>query len=142
LSLGALVAGLAAYKDLAGPWKELLGYYQTLADTRVKYQAVVEQFDLENIYPPDRLDDEKTIVLDDSAIVEVSSVAFEGEGAGQDVVNATAQIEPGAHVAVIGGEGSGRETLMQLVAGLVPPTSGRVTVGGHVVDQLREAVTG
>src|SRR3546814_15341676 len=28
LSLGAMVAALAAYKDLSAPWKELLGYYE------------------------------------------------------------------------------------------------------------------
>ncbi|CAN0589737.1 unnamed protein product, partial [Ectocarpus sp. 12 AP-2014] len=27
ISVGALVAGLAAYKDIAAPWKELLAYY-------------------------------------------------------------------------------------------------------------------
>ena len=32
LSFGALVAVLAAYKDLSGPWKELLDFYQLQAD--------------------------------------------------------------------------------------------------------------
>ena len=32
LTLGALVAALAAYKDLSAPWKELLNYYQILED--------------------------------------------------------------------------------------------------------------
>lgn len=36
LSLGALIASLAAYKDLASPWKELLKYYQVKEDARLK----------------------------------------------------------------------------------------------------------
>ncbi|MBT4353221.1 MAG: ABC transporter ATP-binding protein, partial [Rhodospirillaceae bacterium] len=36
LTFGALVAILAAYKDLSAPWKELLTYYQRLADSKIK----------------------------------------------------------------------------------------------------------
>ncbi|WP_224405796.1 ABC transporter transmembrane domain-containing protein [Afifella sp. IM 167] len=46
LSFGALVAVLAAYKDLLGPWKELLAFYQLTQDTRVKYLAMLEQFEM------------------------------------------------------------------------------------------------
>ena len=38
LSIGALVAALAAYKDLSPPWKELLAWYQGQADARLKYR--------------------------------------------------------------------------------------------------------
>src|SRR5256884_861697 len=44
LSFGALVAILAAYKDLASPWKELLDFYQIKEDSRIKYEQIVEQF--------------------------------------------------------------------------------------------------
>src|SRR5436190_12087911 len=45
LSFGALVAVLAAYKDLASPWKELLDFYQQKEDSRIKYEQIVEQFE-------------------------------------------------------------------------------------------------
>jgi len=32
ITVGALVAALAAYKDLSNPWKELLAYYNTTQD--------------------------------------------------------------------------------------------------------------
>src|ERR1700746_2375308 len=44
LSWGALVAVLAAYKDLSSPWKELLDFYQNQQDVAIKYEQVVEQF--------------------------------------------------------------------------------------------------
>ncbi|MDD9917987.1 MAG: ABC transporter ATP-binding protein [Rhodospirillaceae bacterium] len=44
LTVGALVAVLNAYKDLASPWKELLIWYQQKEDVRIKYEQVVEQF--------------------------------------------------------------------------------------------------
>src|SRR5439155_24122777 len=42
LSFGALVAVLAAYKDLTSPWTELLNFYQLLQDAKIKYEQVVE----------------------------------------------------------------------------------------------------
>ncbi|MCW8884827.1 MAG: ABC transporter ATP-binding protein, partial [Motiliproteus sp.] len=44
LSLGALVAVLAAYKDLSSPWKELLKFYQIKEDVRIKYEQIIEMF--------------------------------------------------------------------------------------------------
>lgn len=37
LSLGALVAALAAYKDFSTPLKELFSYYQSAEDARIRY---------------------------------------------------------------------------------------------------------
>ena len=44
VSLGALVAALAAYKDLSSPWKELLAYYNQAQDMSLRWETVVEKF--------------------------------------------------------------------------------------------------
>ena len=44
LSFGALVAILAAYKDVASPWNELLEFYQIKENSRITYEQIVEQF--------------------------------------------------------------------------------------------------
>ncbi len=44
ISLGALVAVLAAHKDFSAPLKELFRYYQTLEDTRIRYQEITTFF--------------------------------------------------------------------------------------------------
>ena len=44
ISLGALVAVLAAHKDFSAPLKELFRYYQTLEDTRIRYQEIAMFF--------------------------------------------------------------------------------------------------
>ncbi len=51
LSLGALVAVLGAYKDILDPWKELLAWYSTKEDVRIKYEQIVSQFE-----PPGLID--------------------------------------------------------------------------------------
>lgn len=44
ISLGALVAVLAAHKDFSAPLKELFRYYQTLEDTRIRYHEITTFF--------------------------------------------------------------------------------------------------
>ncbi len=44
LDIGALTAVLIAYKDLAAPWKELLGFYQSFSVMSANYLNVMEQF--------------------------------------------------------------------------------------------------
>jgi len=44
ITLGALVAVLAAHKDFSAPLKELFNYYQTLEDTRIRYQEITTFF--------------------------------------------------------------------------------------------------
>ena len=43
-----LVGVLAAYKDLAPPWKELLDFYQIQQDAKIKYAQLRAQFDQSN----------------------------------------------------------------------------------------------
>ncbi|UEM21310.1 hypothetical protein JL100_000530 [Skermanella mucosa] len=40
LTLGAMVAVLAAHKDMAAPLRELLGYYQAMDDVRARYEEI------------------------------------------------------------------------------------------------------
>jgi len=47
ISLGALVAVLAAHKDFSAPLKELFRYYQALEDTRIRYHEITSFFSAE-----------------------------------------------------------------------------------------------
>jgi NitT/TauT family transport system ATP-binding protein len=50
-------------------------------------------------------------------------------------------IAAGERVAVLGASGAGKSTLLQIVAGLLKPTAGAVSVGGRVVDRPLPGVT-
>ena len=59
---------------------------------------------------------------------------------GDDIValhNVTLDIPRNAFVCLVGPSGCGKSTLLRLVAGLVPATSGAVTVGGTAVTEPR-----
>ena len=45
ITVGALVAALAAYKDLSSPWKELLTYYNQVQDMSLRWDIVTERFE-------------------------------------------------------------------------------------------------
>ncbi|WP_420394529.1 ABC transporter transmembrane domain-containing protein [Acuticoccus sp.] len=140
LSFGALVAVLAAYKDLASPWKELLNWYQTLAGVRVKYETVVENFDVEDAMPAARLlgtpEGEASLP---SLQVALSSVTVSGGGSGQEVFDVSLTVEPGDRLAIYGGDGSGRTELVLAAAGLLLPATGRATLGGLRFEDLSHA---
>ncbi|WP_289033309.1 ATP-binding cassette domain-containing protein [uncultured Roseibium sp.] len=140
LSMGALLAVIAAYKDLAGPWKELLAYYQLVADVDVKYQTVVENFDPADIYPVERLTADESVEL--TGDLEMSGVSFSGGAAGQEVTDINLKVPEGAAFAIIGPDGSGRSEVLQLAAGLVSPASGTVKIGTRDLDKLTASTLG
>ncbi len=140
LSIGALIAVIAAYKDLAGPWKELLAYYQMVADVEVKYQTVVENFDPADIYPVARLTSEDFELLAGDIVFQ--NVSFSGGAAGQEVFDVSLKVPEKSHSAIVGPDGSGRAEVLQLAAGLIGPNSGRVDIGGYNLDKLNEAILG
>jgi putative ABC transport system ATP-binding protein len=140
LSIGALLAVIAAYKDLAGPWKELLSFYQMTADVSVKYQTVVENFDPSDIYDKERLTSDDTVDL--SGDVKLENVNFSGGAAGQEVVDVSLTVPSGSACAIVGPDGSGRSEVLQLAAGLVAAVSGKVCIGSHDLDKLTDATLG
>jgi ABC-type multidrug transport system fused ATPase/permease subunit len=141
LSFGALVAVLAAYKDLASPWKELLNWYQQKEDVRIKYEQVTEQFD-----PPGMLADSR--LLDDppeeeiDGAVAVQNVSLVDDDGFRPLDGATLEAPAGIHLALLGIGSSGKDELTMALAGLLEPMSGTISLGGHDMYKLPHAVTG
>ncbi|WP_238366639.1 ABC transporter ATP-binding protein [Mesobacterium pallidum] len=52
------------------------------------------------------------------------------------VDGATLEIAPGSITGLIGPNGAGKSTLFNVIAGVLPPTSGRVTMGGEDITGL------
>jgi putative ABC transport system ATP-binding protein len=142
LSWGALAAVLLAYKELSSPWKELLDFYQNQQDVAIKYEQVVEQFQV-----PEMLD--KRLLLEEPEYVE----PFHGEvtatnlgvmdSDGIPLLDAVSFDFPlGTDVAIVGQSNSGRNLLPQLFARLATPTSGRLLIGDTDLNTVPLAVSG
>ncbi|MBW8723776.1 MAG: ABC transporter ATP-binding protein [Inquilinus limosus] len=141
IQLGALVAVLAAYKDLAAPWKDLLDYYQTQADTRIKYEQVVEQFQPPELLPVERITGDEVIEGPLPKELTFSAVALVDDSGMTVIEGLTASFPTAGHVAVVGA-GVGKDELMLMMARLISPTSGKIRLGEHDYETLSEAVIG
>ena len=142
LDIGALVAVIAAYKDLPGPVKELIDWDQERMDTSIKYAQVIEQFMVDGITPPaqQQLIEKPTLPRDGSIRVSNLSVLDDSGAKALDAVSFEASLD--SHVAVIGPNGSGTGELAQLLASLLRPDGGGVEMGGIDITRAPEAVTG
>ena len=68
--------------------------------------------------------------------VELRDVTFAYEGAPPSLSEVSLEVEAGTTVAIVGGTGSGKSTLVRLIARLYDPTSGSVLVDGADVRSL------
>ncbi len=142
MTIGALTAVVGAQKDITSPWRELLTYYQSLYDVKIKYEQVVNQF------APPGLKDELTQTADPDSIppltgeLRASNVSLLGDG-GEHLLDAVSfRVELPSHIAIVGPAGSGKEELSLLLAGLMDPSSGRITIGDLDLASQPEAVLG
>ncbi len=75
-----------------------------------------------------------------SAIVSVKDLTKTYEDGFTALKSVSLEIEEGEILALLGPNGAGKTTLISAICGLVSPTSGRVTVGGHdIITDFRDA---
>jgi len=142
LDIGALVAVIAAYKDLPSPIKELIDWDQQRLDVQIKYTQVIEQFVTDDLAPPEMQQLIDAPTLPTEGTIRASSLSLVDE-AGEKVVDGVSfEVGLDTHVGVVGQAGAGRSELAQLIARLVPPSTGSITMGGVDITRAPEAVTG
>lgn len=142
LSVGALVAVLAAYKDILAPWKELLTWYSTKEDVRIKYEQIVSQFEPPGLFDEKLLTDPPATIPALAGEIAVASLTYSETGVSNRVERVTFNIAAAEHVALVGRGHSGRDDVAQLLARLTFPSGGRVVVAGANLAEVHQAVPG
>ena len=142
LTFGALVAILAAYKDLSAPWKELLTYYQRLADSRIKYDQVIEQFDPQGIWPENYQMAEIEADFSLAGNVSAGNLSILDEESQPIVEKLSFDISKSEHIALTGPSSGGKDLATILMARLLAPDSGQIVVADKQIADLPEAATG
>ncbi len=141
LSVGALVAALAAYSNLTTPWKELLKYYQRRGDAAIKYQQLVTNFELSTLL------NEKYLAADDSeperlpGPLAFDNVTIVDEDNSRTLDGVSFEIASGGRLAIVAGA-VGREKLAYAITRMISPSEGTVSIGGRDLKSISEKTRG
>jgi putative ABC transport system ATP-binding protein len=142
LDIGQLVAVIAAYKDLPGPIRDLISYDQQRLDVQIKYSQVIEQFQVENMTPEEIQAVPEAPVTPLTGSLKAARVGVIDEAGAKLIESANFTLGFNEHVAVIGSVNSGAETIPDVIARLVPPTSGSINLNDDSLEDLPEFLTG
>ncbi|MCW2541105.1 MAG: transporter [Frankiales bacterium] len=139
MTIGTLVAFTALQSGLFRPLMGLLNVGVSLTSSLALFARIFEYLDLRV-----EVDDPTTpIDIEPSEVagrVRLENVTFHYDDAGRPAVDAVSlDIPAGSTLALVGETGSGKSTIAALVARLYDPSSGRVTIDGIDVRQLRLA---
>ena len=142
LDIGALVAVIAAYKDLPGPIKELIDWDQQRNDVQIKYEQVIDQFQPGELVAPQAqaIDNDPGPPL--TGEITVASVTLLDDADSRLIEGVRFNADANSHIAIVGDSASGKEHLGMLLAGLVRPSSGDISLSGQQLSGLPQAVTG
>ncbi|WP_371405034.1 ABC transporter ATP-binding protein/permease [Kribbella sp. NBC_00662] len=138
VSLGAVTAAVLYVNQLIDPVDRLLSWLDELQSGGAAFARLLGISDV----PDDRTPSGKE---PSSELVEARDVRF-SYVEGRDVLHGVdLTVQPGERIAMVGPSGAGKSTLGRLVAGIHPPRTGSVTVGGVgmtelPLDELRKQV--
>jgi ABC-type multidrug transport system fused ATPase/permease subunit len=141
LTLGALVAVVAAYANFTTPWRELLKYYQRMADARIKYGQLIEQFQPTDMMKESLQRGRPDTIERITAPLSLQHVTLADEDGIETLTGVTFQADPGSHIAIVAG-GSDRDKLAHVLARLLVPTRGKIMIGEDNLSTMHEAVIG
>jgi putative ABC transport system ATP-binding protein len=141
MNVGQLVAVIVAYKDLPGPIKELLDWYQQLQDVTIKYEQVAEQFHPDGMLAPE-LQSPAGLVPPLAGPIELSAVSVADDSGFSVLDGISLQLGLSQAVALTGPSGGGKEAFAALLGRQVRPAAGALRLAGDDFFSLPEAVTG
>ncbi|MGJ8544054.1 MAG: ABC transporter transmembrane domain-containing protein [Sulfitobacter sp.] len=140
ITVGALVAALAAYKDLSSPWKELLAYYNQTQDMSLRWQIVVERFAPPGMVDGALIEGEPDEVPHLRGPIELDHVSLRNADGNAVIDDVSLTIPQGASVAIKVTNQSERQALADLLTREVTPSRGKVVFAGHDLAGLHQSV--
>ena len=140
VTLGALVAALAAYKDLSSPWKELLAYYNQTQDMSLRWDVIVERFAPPSMISEAVFDGVADEVPQLRGDIELDGVSVR-DGDGTLVLeDMNITLPGGGAIGIAAPSEVDRRALARLLTRELLPSRGVVRLSGHDLKSIHQDV--
>ncbi|MBX2839734.1 MAG: cyclic nucleotide-binding domain-containing protein, partial [Gammaproteobacteria bacterium] len=138
ITVGALVAALAAFKDMSSPWKELLAYYNTTQDVALRWEQVTKRFASNSL-----VDDHLYEGVPDESIslkgdIDINGVTVRDDDGRAVLEDISLTIPQGARVAVKTDNEAVALAFADLLTREVIPQHGSVNIAGHDLNTIHQ----
>ncbi len=140
LTIGALAAALASYKDLLGPWRELLAYYSEIQDTSLRYSTIIDQFDPPGMIEEDLFFGRAETIPQWRGEIELKSVTVTDSFDLPILSSLTARFPAGSHVAIQAENNTVRQALTRALSRSILLSSGSILVDGDDLSKVHQDV--
>nr|WP_050603079.1 cyclic nucleotide-binding domain-containing protein [Ruegeria sp. 6PALISEP08] len=140
VSLGALVAALAAYKDLSSPWKELLTYYNQTQDMSLRWDVVIDRFG------PSGMQDEALFEGEPEARphlhgdIVLDHVSVRDMDGNQVLDDLNLSFPGGKTIGISAPSEEDRRAIAELLTREILPSGGKVRIGDVNLAELHQGV--
>lgn len=131
LSIGTLAAIADLFVRMFEPVEAIASEIQTIQQAFAGIDRIKDFFSQK--VEDKAIDEIKNVIHIDPTVkrdIILNEVAFEYREGKKIIDKATFKIKEGSKVAIAGRTGSGKTTILSLIAGLYPTTNGRITIGG------------
>ncbi|MEM6906975.1 MAG: ABC transporter ATP-binding protein, partial [Pseudomonadota bacterium] len=140
LTVGALVAALAAYKDLSAPWKELLLYYNQVQDMSLRWQIITERFAPSGMIDTELFEGDCAEFPRLNGGISFDRVTLRDVDGTPVLEDLSLEIPAGTSIAITSGSANERRAMAELLVREVVPSSGRIKVGEQMLSELHQDV--
>ncbi len=130
LSMGVTIVSILLLRRAIAPLEQAIQSWKSVLKAREAFQNISEY--LNHAASLESVPDMPT----PSGNMCAEGASFRRSGEKISVFSrANISVEPGTVCALIGPTGAGKSTMLRVLAGIVAPTSGKVTIGGHEMSQ-------
>ncbi|MEQ9695648.1 cyclic nucleotide-binding domain-containing protein [Shimia sp. SDUM112013] len=140
VSLGALVAALAAYKDLSSPWKELLNYYNRVQDMSLRWTLIAERFDPAGMVDEKLFEGEPEEIPHLDGDIELCNVTVTDHNGDSILEDISLTLPKGGLVAISTNDQEERRAVAELLTREVNASAGKVMIDGENLESLHQMV--
>ncbi|MCR9127808.1 MAG: ABC transporter transmembrane domain-containing protein [Rhodobacteraceae bacterium] len=140
VTVGALVAALAAYKDLSSPWKELLAYYNQSQDMSLRWETITERFAPQGMVDEALFEGEPDALPHLTGDVVLNRVTVRDADGNAVLEELNGTLPGGKVIGIQAASEEDRRAFAELLLRELTPTSGDIAIGGTALAGLHQGV--